>query len=50
MRPLMMIAQVLQPLARTLAALLVAALAGCSWFGIEWGQTDQTAKWDAEKL
>lgn len=50
MRPLMMIAQVLQPLARTLAALLVAALAGCSWFGIEWGQTDQTAKWDADKL
>jgi len=50
MRPLMMIAQVLQRLARTLAVLLLAALAGCSWFGIEWGQTDQTVKWDADKL
>jgi outer membrane protein assembly factor BamD len=50
MHPLMMISQVLRRLARTLAPLLVAALAGCGWFGIEWGKTDQTAKWDADKL
>jgi outer membrane protein assembly factor BamD len=50
MHPLIMITQVLQRLARALVPLLVAALAGCSWFGIELGQTDQTAKWDADKL
>lgn len=50
MRPLMKISPVLPRLARALALLLVAALAGCSWLGIELGQTDQTAKWDADKL
>lgn len=46
----MMIAMFLRRLGRALAPVLVAALAGCSWFGLEWGQTDQTAKWDADKL
>jgi outer membrane protein assembly factor BamD len=34
------------------AAILLAALAlaGCSWFGMDWGKTDPTAKWDADKL
>ena len=50
MHPSLMITQVLQRLARALVPLLVAAFAGCSWFGIELGQTDQTAKWDADKL
>jgi outer membrane protein assembly factor BamD len=46
----MMIAMFSRRLARALAPVLVTFLAGCSWFGIEWGQTDQTAKWDADKL
>ena len=28
----------------------VATLAGCSWFNIDLGQKDETAKWDADKL
>ena len=33
-------------------ALLLAAslLAGCSWFNVDFGSKDQTAKWDADKL
>jgi len=46
----MMIAMLLRRLCRALALVLVTSLAGCSWFGLEWGQTDQTAKWDADKL
>ena len=33
-------------------ALLLAAsmLAGCSWFNVDFGTKDETAKWDADKL
>ena len=27
-----------------------AALSGCSWLGIEWGSSDETLKWDPDKL
>ena len=36
---------------RRLALLVaVASLAGCSWFNIDFGSKDQTAKWDADRL
>ena len=31
-------------------ALFVAAIGGCSWLGIDWGERDETTKWDADKL
>ena len=36
--------------ARLALLLAAAALAGCSWFNIDFGSSDQTAKWDADKL
>ncbi len=39
------------PLVATLAMVLFAgALGGCSWLGITWGETDETLKWDPDKL
>ena len=43
--------QRIAPLVATLAMLLFsAAMGGCSWLGIEWGSTDETLKWDPDKL
>lgn len=36
--------------ARLALLFAVATLAGCSWFNVDFGQKDQTANWDADKL
>jgi outer membrane protein assembly factor BamD len=33
-----------------LAAFAIGTLPGCSWLGIKWGDRDETANWDADRL
>lgn len=36
--------------ATLMMVLFAAALGGCSWLGIDWGERDETKNWDADRL
>lgn len=39
-----------QLIAIVLASLAFSMLPGCSWLGLKWGESDETEKWDADRL